>query len=139
MKIQQITWEEALPVRHCVLWPNKSVLFCKVKGDESATHYGAFINGELVCVASVYIDGKEARLRKFATVHAHQGKGIGSKVIKYVVLNLKGLNVSYFWCDARTTALGFYQKLGLEVEGSEFDKSGVSYYRMSRRWDNNVS
>ncbi|EAS45000.1 acetyltransferase, GNAT family protein [Photobacterium profundum 3TCK] len=93
MNIQQVTWEEALPLRRRVLWPNKSVSFCKVKGDESATHYGAFINGELVCVASVYIDGNEARLRKFATLHEHQGKGIGSKVIEYIVLNLKCLNV----------------------------------------------
>ncbi|MGF1887175.1 GNAT family N-acetyltransferase [Photobacterium profundum] len=134
MNIQQVTWEEALPLRHRVLWPNKSVSFCKVKGDESATHYGAFINGELVCVASVYIDGNEARLRKFATLHEHQGKGIGSKIIEYIVLNLKCLNVRYFWCDARTTALGFYQKFGLEVEGCEFDKSGVSYYKMSVQW-----
>ncbi len=135
MKIQQITWEEALPVRHSVLWPSKPPLFCKVEGDELATHYGAFIDGNLVCVASIYIDGEQARLRKFATLHEYQGQGIGSKVIKQAIEHLKQLDVQCFWCDARTTALSFYQKFGLQVEGAEFDKAGVSYYKMMVHWN----
>jgi len=135
MNIQQITWDEALPVRHCVLWPTKSLLFCKVEGDEAANHYGAFVDGQLVCVASIYIDGNKARLRKFATLSEFQSKGIGTKVIEYLVSELKDLNIGYFWCDARTSALGFYQKFGLQTEGSEFKKSSVSYYKMAVRWD----
>ncbi|MGF1720644.1 GNAT family N-acetyltransferase [Vibrio kyushuensis] len=134
MNIQQVTWEDALPVRHHVLWPNKPIIFCKVPGDESATHYGAFINNQLVCVASIYISGDEARLRKFATLHEFQGKGIGSKVIEHAISNLKGQNIKSFWCDARTTALSFYQKFGMTVEGSEFNKSGISYYKMAVQW-----
>ncbi|MGF1694482.1 GNAT family N-acetyltransferase [Vibrio lamellibrachiae] len=134
MNIQQVTWEDALPVRHHVLWPNKPIIFCKVPGDESATHYGAFINNQLVCVASIYISGDEARLRKFATLHEFQGKGIGSKVIEHAISNLKRQNIKSFWCDARTTALSFYQKFGMTVEGSEFNKSGISYYKMAVQW-----
>ncbi|WP_430520069.1 hypothetical protein [Aliivibrio sp.] len=30
--------DEALPIRHEVLWPTKPMLFCKVDGDETAKH-----------------------------------------------------------------------------------------------------
>lgn len=135
MDILQITTNEALPVRHRVLWPDKPMSFCLVEGDDFATHYGAFVDAQLVSVASVYIDGFQARLRKFATLPQYQGQGIGSRDIAHIMAELQRQSISYFWCDARTTAVGFYQRLGLSVEGAEFEKSGVFYYKMSLKWD----
>ncbi|MEH6396992.1 GNAT family N-acetyltransferase [Pseudoalteromonas sp.] len=135
MDIQKVTTAEVLPIRHRVLWPDKSPSFCEVDGDELATHYGAFTGGKLVCVASVYKNAQEARLRKFATLPDYQGQGIGSKVIEHLVCDLKRAQVNYFWCDARTSAISFYQKFGLYVEGNEFQKSGVSYFKMSVSWE----
>ncbi|MDN3701799.1 GNAT family N-acetyltransferase [Vibrio artabrorum] len=135
MDIQKVTAAEVLPIRHQVLWPEKSPEFCKVEGDEFAIHYGAFVHGKLVCVASVYQHDHEARLRKFATLPEYQGQGIGSKVIEHLIYDLKRAQVSDFWCDARTSALSFYQRFGLSVEGDEFQKSGVSYFKMSVSWD----
>lgn len=130
MKIQTIQWMDALPVRHRVLWPNKPPSFCKVEGDETATHYGAYVDGELVSVASIYIEGHRARLRKFATLPSYQGKGIGTKIISHLLRELKEAGIEYFWCDARTSAVGFYQRFGLEQQGGEFEKSGIPYYKM---------
>jgi predicted GNAT family N-acyltransferase len=130
MKIEKIRWEEALPLRHLVLWPNKSPSFCKISGDESAHHYGAYVDGILVSVASIYFESRVARLRKFATLPAYQGKGIGSQIISYILNELKEAEIDSLWCDARKSAASFYQKFGLEKQGQEFDKSGVSYYKM---------
>ncbi|MEG3221731.1 GNAT family N-acetyltransferase [Vibrio gigantis] len=134
MEIKQISATAVLAVRHQVLWPDKPMSFCRVPDDDQATHYGAFVGEMLVCVASIYIQGHEARLRKFATLPEFQGQGIGSNIIEHSISNLKDLNIRYFWCDARTTALGFYQKFGMAAEGSEFEKSGVRYYKMSVHW-----
>lgn len=137
MDIRIIQWQQALPVRHQVLWPQKSPEFCKVAGDESATHYGVFMDGLLVSVASVYIEmsaaNKRARLRKFATLVSHQGRGIGSALITYIIEHLKNIGIETFWCDARKTALGFYQRFDMQVQGDEFDKSGVLYFKMQVR------
>ncbi|HHF2940589.1 TPA: GNAT family N-acetyltransferase [Vibrio diabolicus] len=135
MDIRKVTTAEVLPIRHLALWPNKSPSFCEVEGDDSATHYGAYADGKLVCVASVYNNGHKARLRKFATLPEYQGQGIGTKVIESLVRDLKREKVSYFWCDARTSALSFYQKFGLCVEGEEFHKSNVAYFKMSVSWE----
>ena len=134
LTIREIDWQDTLSVRHQVLWPDKPVSFSRVDGDETATHYGAFTDGMLVCVASIYLSEDSARLRKFATLPDYQGRGIGSKVLAKAIEQLKQQNIKRFWCDARTTATAFYQKFGLSVEGREFVKSGVSYFRMSVSW-----
>ncbi|NQY64467.1 MAG: GNAT family N-acetyltransferase [Alteromonadaceae bacterium] len=130
MDIRAIEWEEALPVRHEVLWPNKAVLFCKVDGDEIANHYGVYIEEKLVSVASVYIEDNMARLRKFATLVEFQGDGLGTTLITYIINVLKSVGIEYFWCDARTTAIGFYRKFNMVPQGAEFNKSGVLYVKM---------
>jgi len=104
--------------------------FCKVEGDETAMHYGVFIEEKLVSVASVYREGRVVRLRKFATLVEFQGQGIGSRLITHIILELKKLDAETFWCDARLSAAGFYEKFGMERQGFEFFKSGVSYIKM---------
>jgi len=131
MEIQAIQWQEALPIRHKVLWPNKTALFCKVEGDESAKHYGIYIEGKLVSVASIYIENNTARLRKFATLAELQGNGLGTKLITHILKELITMNISYFWCDARKSAMNFYQKFNMVAQGGEFDKSGVMYVKMA--------
>ena len=130
MDIRIITLDEALPVRHRVLWPNKPLSFCTVEGDESSIHYGVYLHNVLVCVASTFINHRVARLRKFATLEEFQGRGVGTQLIRHIVGEITQANVETFWCDARTTAVSFYEKFGMEVQGDEFIRSGISYYKM---------
>jgi len=134
MEIRKVSTADVLPIRHCVLWPNKPPSFCEVERDDTAIHYGAFVNQKLVCVASVYLTAHKARLRKFATLPQYQGQGIGTKIIKHLMHDLKQQDVRYFWCDARTSAHTFYHKFGLVIEGEAFTKSNVTYFKMSVSW-----
>jgi ribosomal protein S18 acetylase RimI-like enzyme len=131
MDIRTIRWDEALLIRHEVLWPNKPLLFCKVDGDETAKHYGAYINDKLVSVASIYMVGRVARLRKFATLVTFQGGGIGSKLITHILNELVQNGAESFWCNARTTAVGFYKQFAMKSQGTEFIKSELSYFKMN--------
>ena len=131
MDIRSISWDEALPIRHEVLWPNKSLLFCKVDDDENAQHYGVYVNDILVSVASIYLDERVARLRKFATLVAFQGRGLGSRLINHILKELVNIGVESFWCDARKTAVDFYKKFGMQSQGREFNKSGIGYFKMA--------
>ena len=76
------------------------------------------------------MQGRVARLRKFATLVEFQGCGIGSTLITFIVSELVKLGVESFWCDARKTAVGFYKKFGMQRQGTEFNKSGVLYFKM---------
>ncbi len=130
MKIKRISWQEALPIRHQVLWPDKDLAFCKVEGDEDGIHFAVFLDTKLVSVASIYIDNKNARLRKFASLAEYRNKGFGSQLIAHILQELKEMKLSYFWCDARTSATGFYQKLGMIPDGDVFYKFDLAYIKM---------
>jgi len=131
IQIQKITWQQAIPVRHKVLWPDKSPEFCHVEGDKEGWHFGAFLGDQLVAVASIYFDGCSARLRKFATLVEYQGQGIGKALLTEVIGVLRTEGIKLFWCDARESAMGFYQPFGMQAEGERFYKGPVPYFKMS--------
>lgn len=133
MEIREISWALALPVRHKVLWPMEALSYSMVEGDEHGQHYGAYIDEQLVCVASIYTERNSARLRKFATLEKYQGQGIGTKILKHIFEELENKHITYFWFDARETAIGFYEHLGFSIEGDRFFKNKVPYVKMSMR------
>ena len=134
MIIQTITWQQSLPIRHKVLWPNKPEIFCQIEEDKDANHYGVFIDEQLVCVASLYTKTinrvTRVRLRKFATLKEFQGKGVSGKLLEHMILDLKAQGTHYFWCDARESALSFYKRFGMQACSERFYKADVAYYKM---------
>ncbi len=134
MDIRLISAEETLPIRHAVLWPTKSINFCRVSNDDKGLHYGAYRHGELVSVASIFTSGKVSRLRKFATRSEFQGQGIGKAMLTRIMSDLKASGVEHFWCDARISATGIYTKFGLQPEGECFYKGDVAYTKMAVSW-----
>ncbi len=133
MIIKKIKYKETLAIRHKVLWPEKPESFCLLEDDPKAIHYGLFIDDELITVASIFIENRKARLRKFATIVNHQGAGYGTLVLNQIITELKESEVDDFWCDARLTAEGFYNRFLMKKSGNIFLKSGVEYIVMERK------
>ena len=131
IEVRNISWKETIPLRHSVLWPTKPVEYCHVEGDDEALHFGAFIDGELACVASVFMASGKARLRKFATKAECQNQGLGSHMLAFILKALKDTNTTTFWCDARESAIGFYQRFGMQPHGERFYKADVPYFKMA--------
>lgn len=131
MNIKRITAAEALPLRQAVLWPNHPLAVSQVQGDQEAIHFGLEQDNKLICVTSLFWEGHDLRLRKFATAQDQQGKGYGSKMLQYTLTVARSLNAQNFWFDARENALPFYAKHGFEPHGPKFHKNGVAYRRVS--------
>ena len=72
------------------------------------------------------------QFRKFATLPVYQGQGIGKQLLQHTISEAQQLKAEILWCDARTSAMDFYQRFDFEVMGTEFMKSGVSYVKMQR-------
>lgn len=98
--------------------------------DVDGLHYGLFDAGRLVSVISMFIDGEQAQFRKFATDIAYQGKGFGSQLLNFLIITAKDLGIKELSCDARVTAISFYEKFGMQINSSIFQKSGKDYVRM---------
>ena len=133
MIIRTITTEETLPLRQAVLWPDHPLSASRVEGDEAALHFGGFVGDELVCTASLFPDGDQIRLRKFATLPDYQGHGHGTAMIQHLLDVARAQGAEMFWFDARESALPFYARFGFESFGDRFFKRDVPYRRMSKR------
>lgn len=138
--MRQITAAETVPLRHAVLRPGRPLETALFSGDDSAstTHFGAFRNGQLLCVASLFEaqlpeepSVAAIQLRGMATAPEAQRTGLGRALVLGCVRFARENGARLLWCNARVYASGFYSKLGFEIVGNEFDIPDVGpHYRM---------
>ena len=139
METKYISLEDLLPLRMQILRPGKPKKDAIYPGDsdENTFHLGIYSNGKLVTVASFYKEDKEGhkgtgyRLRSMATLPQMRSKGFGKKILQFAFNELKDKGSDYLWCNARTTASGYYEKLGFQIISGEFDMKDIGpHYEM---------
>ena len=103
-------------------------------GEKDQLHFGLFGPGnELVaCVVAVRLSPTEARIRQMAVSPSHQRKGLGQRLMVDLERNLEARGFRKFVLNARSSAVGFYEKLGYAVVGDEFVDVTVPHVRMSK-------
>ncbi|MCE4049195.1 MULTISPECIES: GNAT family N-acetyltransferase [Bacillaceae] len=130
--ISAIHKEKAWELRHKVMWPEKHFDFIKLADDDTGIHYGLFKGNDLVSVISLFVSDEEAQFRKFATLSEEQGKGYGSALLQYVLMEAEKLGIKKIWCNARKNKAAFYQKFSLHETGESFKKEDKEYVIMER-------
>jgi len=132
IEIKKVSVEDILPIRHKVLWPDKPLEFVKVVGDEEGIHFGLYENSILVTIISLFAEGKSLRFRKFATLTEYQNRGLGKLMILKVIDYAQENNFERLWCDARTDALNFYERVGFKKFSEPFFKENIEYYKIEK-------
>ena len=142
MKVLQIQAKDTYLIRHKMLraeYPMEDCHFEKDEDDQSF-HLGAFMEGRLVSVASFYFEGHEKieapnqyRLRGMATLEENQRKGLSSELLKAAFPIIKQNLCSVLWCNARVSAIGFYQKVGFEIISETFDIPDVGPHVLMKK------
>lgn len=130
MEIKEIEASDTWPLRHKVMWPNKPLDFVVLPNDEEGLHFGLFEKEMLVSVVSLFINGKEGQFRKFATDNYFQGRGYGTKLLNHLICDAKKLNIKSLKCNARVTAIEFYQRFGMKATSDIIRKNGKDYVMM---------
>ena len=129
MEIRPITAVQArtvrLPVLRAGLPPESAIL--DHDDDPGTHHFGAFVDGRLVGVATFFAEpcpGRPAprgwRLRGMATLPELQRRGAGRALVAEGVRVACEGGGEVMWCHARTSARGFYESLGFVAVGDEF-------------------
>lgn len=124
--IKLIGFEETYSIRHQVMWPNESVDFIKVEGDQEADHYGYFLDHQLIAVISVFTGINGFQIRKFACLEVYQGKGYGSALLRSVINKYEG----HIYLNARIEKVDFYKKFGFKTTDQTFYKKDQHYVIM---------
>ena len=134
--------EEVRVLRQRLLRPHQRAQELVFDGDDDpdTLHAGAFRGDRLVAVASIARDvsddapGPNAwRVRGMATEDRDRGTGLGRAVLGRCLEHARERGGRVVWCNARTGAIGFYERLGFEVVSEVFDVPVIGpHVRMAR-------
>ena len=131
--------DKIIDLRHDVLRPGLPKDSAMFEGDELPTtlHFLAYtpqLPSLPVCCVSYFLSDWEGipvyQLRGMATKKDFQKMGIGKKLLLFAEDFIRKQKSSViFWCNARSEAIGFYQKQGWACFGEEFDMPDVGMHR----------
>ncbi len=141
LTVIRISAEQTHPLRMAVLRPGRPVAECEFPGDEDelTIHAGAQLDDRIVSIASMYLESRPAdalggaavgpdhaagtawRLRGMATEPALRGSGAGRAALDACLAHAIEHGATLAWCNARTPAIGFYERMGWTVLGEEFE------------------
>lgn len=137
MKVLRVHPKDTVAIRHQMLRRGKPIENCVYAGDddEQTFHLGAFLDTKLVSVASFYFEKHpkllppyQYRLRGMATLPEYQRRGLSSELLKMAFPIIKQNLATLLWCNARLTAVGFYEKVGFEKVGEPFTISDIGQH-----------
>jgi len=74
----------------------------------------------LGCCMLIKTDPQTVRLRQMAVLNNLQGKGVGRALMQFAENIAHDRGYRRIMMHARKTAIGFYEKLGYEVSGTDF-------------------
>ena len=126
--VHPINVEEVRTIRQIVLRPGMSPQTCIYPHDDDGTHFGAYLINTLVGIVSYYhqshpdkFDPKAWRLRGMATLEEYRRIGVGKTLIEIGNKFVKQQGGNSVWCNARKSAVGFYEKFNFNVISEEFE------------------
>jgi GNAT superfamily N-acetyltransferase len=139
--IRVATLDEILSLRHAVLRPGRALDTASFDGDADPTtiHVVACDGPDIVGCATIMRRPFEredaAQLRGMATSPTHTRRGVGTAVLRFVeTLVADEWRLPLAWCNARLSAVRFYEHAGWEVVSSTFDVPDVGpHVGMTRR------
>ena len=141
-ELRRATLDEILALRHAELRPGRPLDTARFDGDaEPATrHFGAFLpatGAPVGCVSCMRRrrDGVDAwQVRGMATRGDLTGRGIGRALLAFALDALRAEDAPrLLWCNARVTALRFWQRAGWSVASDVFDIPDVGPHRVLER------
>lgn len=135
-----ISPEETYSLRLEMLWPHfdkKEDCGLSIDKDDGTFHVGAFDKGRIVSIATflkekndVFGDEHQYRLRAMASLPLARGKGFGKRVIDLGKKEMVMKGATLLWCDARKSALDFYNKIGFTMIGDFYNVPKIGLHKL---------
>lgn len=139
LSIKTTEASEILKVRLDILRKGMTLEDCHFSGDNDpeSIHFAAFASDHIIGCCTLTVNPQSTikdsyyQLRGMAVLEDYQGSGIGRKLLLAAESKLIELGQKVLWFNARTPAVGFYQKYGYQALGNEFIIEGVGpHYKM---------
>ena len=103
-------------------------------GEKDSFHLALREGAELVaCLVLKPLDERCIKMRQLAVRESSQAKGFGRELVNYAHSFARERGYAEIVLHARETALGFYEKLGYQVEGNPFTEVGLPHLDMRKK------
>ncbi len=97
--------------------------------DSTSVHFLAFVDNEPVACARLTPDGQLGRM---AVLKPHRRNGVGSALMRFILLESPKLGFSSLFLHAQTEAIPFYKNFEFQTEGDIFVEANIDHQRMGR-------
>lgn len=95
---------------------------------------GAFDDGRILgCCILTEVAPDTVQLRQMAVINQQQHKGIGNAIMQFAENLARDKGYRIMTMHARDTAIGFYQKLGYQIQGDGFEEVTIPHHTMQKR------
>jgi predicted GNAT family N-acyltransferase len=143
LRLRRASAQEVLPLRGQVLRPGlppQRSIFPNDQ-DEGTWHLVVQdLTGQVLACSTWFAEAWAGRptaaawrLRGMATAEPARGKGLGGLLLTYGLDQVAGLGAELAWCNARISAVGFYQRYGFATHGPQFvGAQDIPHYVMWR-------
>jgi N-acetylglutamate synthase-like GNAT family acetyltransferase len=105
-----------------------------LENEKDDTLIAAFDDDEMVgcCMLCKETDEK-IKLRQMAVHEDVQGKGLGAAILHFAENIARDKGYKKIFMHARETAVGFYEKLGYQINSEVFNEVSIPHYVMEKR------
>ncbi|SFB69307.1 Predicted N-acyltransferase, GNAT family [Halobiforma haloterrestris] len=127
--------EDAFAVRHTVFVEEQDVdeELEYDEHDDGAVHFVAYDDGDPVGVARLReLEDGGGKVERVAVLEPRRGEGIGRLLMDAVEQRAEALGLSPLVLHSQTHAAEFYDRLGYERHGEEFEEAGIPHVEMRK-------
>lgn len=136
--ITQVDEGSTVDLRHRLLrsgMPRSSV---SMSGAEDAVWFGVVHDGAIEGTVGLFVEASPEgdsghRLRAMATSELIRGAGLGKLLVAALCDRVISDGGTSVWAAARSSAVGFYSKLGFETTSEEYEVEGIGPHIRMRR------
>lgn len=130
LELVEVRAQEVRPIRGAVLRPGQVAERLVYPGDDDSSSVHMVwrdTEGRAVSAVSLYdepVSGTAQpawRIRGMATLPEYRSRGLGGELLKRCLAHVRGVRPGTVWCNARTSAAGYYANHGFVQLGETFE------------------
>lgn len=133
LKIQLVKtnkeYDDILEIRKKVFVEEQNVpISIEVEYEDDSNHVICYVDNAPVGTGRWRKTSKGIKLERFAVLNNFRGKGIGTKIVNFILSQLSSNNTIYL--HAQDAVVNFYERLGFFTSGEHFLEANISHYKM---------
>ena len=98
--------------------------------EDSALHMICRLDNTVVGTGRITFFGSRAKIERVAVLKEFRLRGIGRKIMEFLVDECKKKNARYIYAHVQMQAYDFYEKMGFCEVGETFDEAGINHVKM---------